>query len=216
MPKATKSHVYKNVHEHFPDQDGGVEGYVLISSCKSTKVANSCWIIINRRTLEHTKKNDTSCPKTKKKLQQDRREALSWFNQIPYLPGRWLTDWKTGEQQYQSHNLKCSEPHIRLLSLGTWQRDWESPGNLALRVSRVWLQAFQRTEGNRDSRLGGHKQNFSWTKTQRRGVVPHRRQNQNYLLILNASCGSMGWQGLTMGYGHWKVPVGINPLGVHH
>ena len=77
MPKATKSHVYKNVHEHFPDQDGGVEGYVLISSCKSTKVANSCWIIIDRRTLEHTKKNDTWCPKTKKKLQQDRREALS-------------------------------------------------------------------------------------------------------------------------------------------
>ena len=32
-------------------------------------------------------------------------------------------------------------------------------------------QAFQKTEGNRDSNLGKHKQNFVCTKTQRRGAV---------------------------------------------
>ena len=69
-------------------------------------------------------------------------------------------------------------------SLGIQQRDWESPGNLALRVSGIWSQAFQRTEGTRDSSLGGHKQNFVCIKTQRRGAVTTRRLNQYYLLML--------------------------------
>ena len=56
-------------------------------------------------------------------------------------------------------------------SLGIWQRDWEPSGNLALRASGIWLQNFQRTEGNRDSSPGGHTQNLAhinmgdWTKT---------------------------------------------------
>ena len=75
--KPQKSHVYKNVREHFPDQDGGVEGCVLIS-CKSTKIANSCWTTINRRTLKHTKKmiphvqrQKRNCSKTEERRYYD-------------------------------------------------------------------------------------------------------------------------------------------------
>ena len=37
-------------------QDGGVEGYALISSCESTKITTSCLTTINKMTLEPIKK----------------------------------------------------------------------------------------------------------------------------------------------------------------
>ena len=115
------------------------------------------------------------------------------------------------------HYYEGSEPHIRLPSLGIWQRDWESPGNLALRASRMWLQAFQRTRGDRDSRLGWHKKNFGCTKIQRREAVTPQETEPN----LFASVGGPpveAWvsRGSPQGWGHWKVPLGVNPIGVHY
>ena len=41
-------------------QDGRVEGYMLIFSWKISKVTTCCWTIINRRTLDPTKKKKIS------------------------------------------------------------------------------------------------------------------------------------------------------------
>ena len=50
------------------NQDGGVEGRALTPSCESTRITTGCWTIIDRKTLEFTKK-DTPNPKTKEKPQ---------------------------------------------------------------------------------------------------------------------------------------------------
>ena len=38
---------------------------------------------------------------------------------------------------------------LEWVAISIWQKDWESPGNLTLKVSRIWLQNFHRTRGNR-------------------------------------------------------------------
>ena len=75
---------------------------------------------------------------------------------------------------------------------------------------------YKTSGGNRDSSLGGHKQNLACTKTQRKGAVTHRRLN---LIVLEG----LLWvsRGSPQGWGHWqqqsrKVSLGINPLGGHH
>ena len=45
-----------NIREWVLIQDGGVQGHALISSCKSTQMAASCWATISRRILEPIKK----------------------------------------------------------------------------------------------------------------------------------------------------------------
>ena len=47
------------------------------------------------------------------------------------------TRWENNNTKKFSHYCEGSEPHSRLPSLGIQQRDWESPGNLELRVSGV-------------------------------------------------------------------------------
>ena len=61
----------------------------------------------------------------------------------------WPTNWRT---IIPNKFLRCwvgSKPRIRLPNLGIQQRDWESPGNLTLKDSGIWLQNLHRTEGNR-------------------------------------------------------------------
>ena len=67
-----------------------------------------------------------------------------------------------------SHSCKGSRPHIRLPSLGIWQRDWESPGKLTLKYSRIQCQNFHRAKRNT---LKRHKQNVVHTRTQGKGSV---------------------------------------------
>ena len=50
------------------NQDGGVEGCALTPFHENTRITTSCWTIIDRKTLELTKK-DTPHPKTKEKPQ---------------------------------------------------------------------------------------------------------------------------------------------------
>ena len=145
-------------------QDGRAEGRVLISSCEGT---TSCWVTIDR-TLEPTKKD---IPHSKTRSHKEMvGGAQSWWNQIRYPLGGWLTKWRTITPKKFSH---CCEPRVRLPSLGIQQRDCrfpDSPGNLTLKASRTGLQGFHKTEETRDSSLGGHKQNFPHTKTQRKGA----------------------------------------------
>ena len=92
-------------------------------------------------------------PTTKDKEAVARRQEGHNHDKIKSLI-RQVGDPQTGEQKYQ----RSSHPTVKVLnlrcpSLGIWQRDWESTGNLAMSASRLWLQAFQRTERNRDSSL---------------------------------------------------------------
>ena len=169
--------------------------------------------------LEPTKKRHTpqrrSCSKTTGGVQ-------SQSNQIKYQS---VGDPQTGEQWYQRSSptvVKVLNHTSGLWSLGTQQRVWESPENMTSKASGIWLQDFHRTGGNRDSSLGGHKQNAARTETQRKGAATAQETEPK----LPASVGwfPMGaWvgRGSPQGWGRWqqlsaKVPLGINPLGVCH
>ena len=68
------------------NQDGGVEGRALTPSCKNTRITTSCWKIIDRKTLELTKK-DTPHPKTKEKPQWDGRRGAITAKSNPITAG---------------------------------------------------------------------------------------------------------------------------------
>ena len=71
------------------DQDGGVEGRALTPSCKNIRITTSCWTIIDRKTLELTKK-DTPHAKTKEKPQWDgRRGAITVKSN--HITAGWVT-----------------------------------------------------------------------------------------------------------------------------
>ena len=69
--------------------DDRVEGCVLIFSCENTQIATSCWITINRRMLEPTKK-DTPWPRAKEKPQWDGRRGTIMFKIKPHIRQRSL------------------------------------------------------------------------------------------------------------------------------
>ena len=95
----------------------------------------------------------------------------------------WPTNWRTIILNKFFHCCEDSEPLIRLPSLGIQQRAWESPGNLTLRASGIWLQDFHRTGGNRDSSLGEHKQNCVHTETKRKGAVTPQEAEPKLLVL---------------------------------
>ena len=70
-------------------QDGGLEGRALTSSSKKTGITTNCWTIIDRKTLELTKK-DTPNPKTKEKPQWDGMRGAITIKSNPITTG-WVT-----------------------------------------------------------------------------------------------------------------------------
>ena len=70
-------------------QDGGVEGCALTPSCESTGITTNCWTIIDRKTLELTKK-DIPHPKTTEKPQWDGRRGTITIKSNP-ITARWVT-----------------------------------------------------------------------------------------------------------------------------
>ena len=69
-------------------QDGRVEGRAL-TPCESTRITTNCWTVIDRKTLELTKK-DTPHPKTKEKPQWDSRRGAMTIKSNPITAG-WVT-----------------------------------------------------------------------------------------------------------------------------
>ena len=90
-------------------------------------------------------------------------EEHSWYNQIPYLPGRQPKNWKIITLQRFSHRSESTWPHLRLPSLGVWH--WP-PEHLALKANRAWLQELHKSEGNRNSIPADHIQGLMHTGTQ--------------------------------------------------
>ena len=96
----------------------------------------------------------------------------------------WLTNRRTLMPQKSTHWSEGSEPHVRFPNLGVWQWEEEFLENQTLKASRIWLQDFNRTGGNRDSTLGGHTQSSVHVGTQGNERWPHRRRSRTYLLVL--------------------------------
>ena len=64
----------------------------------------------------------------------------SRYNQIPYPPDRWPTNWGIIIFQEFSHRSKLSEPHIRFPSLGVWHWEEDPSELLALKTKGSWIQ----------------------------------------------------------------------------
>ena len=130
-----------------------VEGRALIFSCQSTKIAISRWTTFDKKTLEPTKKrHSTSEDKGEAThTHTNNRRGTIMINQILYPLGGRLTNWRTITPKKFSQFCEGSRLHISLRSLGIQPRNWESPGNLTLKVRGIWLQDFLRTGGNRHS-----------------------------------------------------------------
>ena len=138
-------------------QDGGVEGHALTPSFTNTGITTNCWTIIYRKTLKLTKK-DTPHPKTKEKVQWDSRRGAITIKSNPITAG-WVT--------HKLENAYTTE--VNPLEWRFWATCPASqPGGLAMgggipresdyKANGIWLQDFGRTEGNKDSTLGGHTQ----------------------------------------------------------
>ena len=110
----------------------------------------------------------------------------------------------------------------RLPSLEIQRRDWESPGNLAVRVSGIWLALAEDW---------GKQTLQSWTAETKfcRHQEPEKRISdpigdwtKTTCKYWRASCGDVGQQGLTtglttlracpQGWGHQKVSLPIEPV----
>ena len=98
--------------------DGGVEGRALTPSCESTGITTNCWPIIDRKTLELTKK-DTSHPKTKEKPQWDGKRGSVTIKENPITAG-WVT--QTREHLYH----KSPPTAVKVLSPMSGSPTWGS------------------------------------------------------------------------------------------
>ena len=74
---------------HWLVQDGRVEGHALTPPYESTRITTNCWTIIDKKTLELTKK-DTPHSKTKEKPQWDGRKGTITIKSNPITSG-WVT-----------------------------------------------------------------------------------------------------------------------------
>ena len=165
------------------NQNSGVEGRALIPSCENTRITTSCWIIIDRKTLELTKKH-TPHPKTKEKPQWDGRGGTITLKSNRITAG-WMTHTLENTYTTEVHSLEWRFWAPRQVpNLGIRQWEEELLENQSLKASGIWLQDFDRTGGNRDSTLGGHTKSSVHIGTQRKEEWPHRRLNQTYLLVL--------------------------------
>ena len=84
-----------------------------------------------------------------------------------------------------------------------------------LQTSRIWSQDFHRTQGNRDSSLGGHKQSLECTKTQRKGAVTPQETEPKLPSSVGGSPVEAVGKGSPQEWGNWqqlfeKVPFGIS------
>ena len=145
-------------------------------------------------------KKDTPCPKTKKKLQQDGRRGAIMIISNPIPLREWPTDWRTIIPKKLSHSHKDSEPHIWLSSLRIWQ--WTGNPQGIWPWGSVGLD-YRTPRGLRETETPvlGTKNILCTPSPRGEEQWPHRRLNQNYLLMLEGIPWRRGSAGLTIGMG---------------
>ena len=91
------------------------------------------------------------------------------------------------------------------------------PGESGLEGQQGLIIGLPEGWGTRDSSLGGHKQNFACTKTQRREAVsPQETEPPLPAGVGGPPVAVRVGRGSPQGWGYCKVPLGVNPLGLHH
>ena len=109
-----------------------------------------------------------------------------------------MNDPQTGKKNIPkkfSHCCKGSESHFRLPSLGIWQRDWESPGNLKLEGQWNLITRFPQDWGKQRLQSWRTQTKPSERQDSEERSNDPRRLNHNYLLVLEGllwRCGSGG------------------------
>ena len=116
------------------------------------------------------------------------------------------------------HCCESSGSHNKLPNLWIQQRDWESPGNLTLKFSRIWIHNFHRTGGTET--LGGHKQKLVCTRTQEKeAVIPEENEPDFDVSVLESLVEAWVNSSLQRGQGYWQQlswevqHAGISPFG---
>ena len=101
-----------------------------------------------------------------------------------------------------SHCCKSSSSHNRFPNLGIWQRNWAPPGNLTLKVRRIWLQNFHRT-GETDPWRAQTK-SCALTGPRRKQQWPHKETEPDLPVSVQVSPPE-AWveRGLQWGQRHW-------------
>ena len=102
-----------------------------------------------------------------------------------------------------------------------WIFNWESPGNLTLKASRIWFIGLPQDWGKETPHLEGTNKILCMPRPRGKGAVTLQETKPD----LHASFG--GWtvevgvgRGAPQGWEHWqqqswRVPLGVNPLGLH-
>ena len=118
-------------------QDGGVERCALILSCENSKITTCCWKTIDKRMLEHTKK-DTPCSRAKEKPQQDGRRDEIAFRIKPHTSHRYLV----------GSNKPCAHQDLETPQRLNENCIWVSPAEVCvsnglLQGQGLWVQQTQ-------------------------------------------------------------------------
>ena len=98
-----------------------------------------------------------------------------------------------------SHCCASPRPHNRLPNLGVWQKEWESPGNLALQFSWIWSHNFYRPGNKR--LLEGTDKTACTRESRRKEPWPRKRLRQTYLCVWEALEQVWVSDGLLRGWG---------------
>ena len=116
-----------------------------------------------------------------------------------------MGDPQTGEQEYQSTPLTVLKLLNSTPGFPAWGSDEGAgtPRESGMKASGIYLHDFHRTEGNRDSNLGGHKKNLAGPNTQRKAAVTQQVTEPK----LPAS---VGWSPVEAWVG-WGSPQGPGP-----
>ena len=94
---------------------------------------------------------------------------------------------------------------------GNLSKGLRIPKNLALRASRSYYRS-SRGLRETDCSLGGHKQNFAYTKTQRRAVLtPQDTEPKLPASVRGAPAEVWIGRGSPQGRGHWEVLIDVDP-----
>ncbi|XP_057400135.1 syntaxin-binding protein 6 isoform X1 [Balaenoptera acutorostrata] len=96
------------------NQDGGVEGRTLTPSCENTRITTSCWTIINRKTLELTKKGNSILHSAADSVTSAVQKASQALNERGERLGRAeekTEDMKNSAQQFAETAHKLAMKH---------------------------------------------------------------------------------------------------------
>ena len=163
----------------------------------------------------YQKKYPTSKEKEETTVDGRRGTIMIKSNPIPTIG--WPSNWRTIIPKKFSHFCEGSEPHIRLPSLETWQKDWEFPGNLTLKTKGFDYKTSTGDWGRLQT-WRVHAKRCLHQDSEERSTEPTGDWSKTTSQCCRVSCGVGDWQGLITGIGHQsgKVPLGINSFGGHH